>query len=79
MVGLIITALVKRAHYFPTTIPRCAHSDASEPIGRFFAYMASVANENNENDKGDDYTPDLACQSFLGEWVSTIMIRYVVL
>ena len=75
LVGFIITALVDRAQYFPTTSPRCARSHDSEPIGKLFAYIALVANENNVN---DDYTPDSVCQDFLGEWVYTIMLRYEV-
>ena len=75
LVGFIITALVDRAQYFPTTSPRCARSHDSEPIGKLFAYIALVAIENNVN---DDYTADSVCQDFLGEWVYTIMLRYEV-
>ena len=74
--GFMVTALVYRAQYFPTTLPRCAHSHSSEPIGKLFAYIASVANKNKEYD--NIYTPDLACQHFQEEWVYAIMIRYVV-
>lgn len=75
LVGFIVKALVDRAQYFPTTPPRCARSNDSEPIGKLFAYLALVANESNKN---DGYTLDSVCQDFLGEWVYTIMLRYVV-
>ena len=74
LVGFIITTLVDRAQRFPTTPPRCARSNDSEPIGKLFAYLALVANGSNEN---GGYTPDSVCQDFLGEWVYTIMLRYV--
>jgi hypothetical protein len=72
--GFIVTALVKRAQYFPT---RCTHSHGSEPIEKLFAYIALISNE----DRGDShytYTLDDACQEFAGEWIYVIMIRYVV-
>ena len=75
--GFLTTALVKRAQYFPTTLPRCAHSLGSEPIGKFFAYVALVANKNKEV-YDSITTPSSVCQDYLGEWVYVIMIRYVV-
>lgn len=77
MAGFIITALVKKAQYFPMTYPRCAQSHGSEPIGELFAYIALVENKNNENNKNDYSTPDSVCQDFLWEWVYTVMIWYV--
>ena len=74
--GFLITALVKRAQYFPTTPSRCAHSLGSKPIGELFAYLAVVANTNNTND--DTITPGSVCQDYLGEWIFVIMVRYVV-
>ena len=70
VVGFIIIALVKTAQYFPTKFPRCAQSDDSEPIGKFFAYVALA-------DDYDNSTPGSACRDFLKTWVCTVMIRYV--
>ena len=72
--GFLIAALVKRAQHFPTTIPRCAHSLGSEPIGELFAYLALVANKNKKTYDSID-TPSSVCQDYLGEWVYVIMIR----
>ena len=70
VVGFIILALVETAQYFPTQFARCAQSDDSEPIGKFFAYVALA-------DDDDNSTPGSACRDFLKTWVCTIMIRYV--
>jgi len=76
--GFVITTLVHRAQYFPTTFPRCAHGGGSEPMGKFFSYIALVANETKESNDHTTYDVDWACQDFLMEWVYVIMIRYVV-
>jgi hypothetical protein len=76
--GFVITTLVHRAQYFPTTFSRCAHGGGSEPMGKLFSYIALVANENKESNDYTIYDPDWACQDFLMEWVYVIMIRYVV-
>ena len=70
--GFIITVLVKRAQYFPTTYQRCAQSNDSEPIGKLFAYIALVKNKEN-----DDSTLDSVCQDFLWEWIYTLMLWHV--
>ena len=72
--GFIIMALIKKAQCFPTTSQRCAQSNDSEPIGKFFAYTALVANKNNGNDNS---TLDSVCEDFLSEWVYTLMIWHV--
>lgn len=75
--AFLVTALVKRAQYFPTTPSRCAHDLGSEPIGKLFAYLALVANKDKE-DYDAISTAGSVCQDYLGEWVYVIMIRYVV-
>ena len=72
--GFLITALVKRAQHFPTTIPHCDHGLGSEPVGKLFAYFALVAN-NKKEDNDPISTPSSVCQDYLGEWVYVIMIR----